>query len=133
MATIVLIIHLVLAIFLIAVVLLQRSEGGALGIGGGGGGGGGLFSRRGTGNLLTRTTTILAAVFFGTSVALTLIARSQSDAPSILDTTGGAAPVAPVGDDATRGTGEGILDTLRQQSEPAEVPAPAGPQVPIGE
>jgi protein translocase SecG subunit len=61
MATVVLVIHLMLAAALIGVVLLQRSEGGALGIGGGGGGGGGFLTGRGTANLLTRTTAILAA------------------------------------------------------------------------
>ena len=51
-----LVVHLIIALGLIGMVLLQRSEGGALGIGGGGGGGGNLFSARGVGNALTRTT-----------------------------------------------------------------------------
>ena len=68
MATVVLVIHLMVAMALVALVLLQRSEGGALGIGGGGGGGGGGFmSGRGTANLLTRITAMLAAGFFMTS------------------------------------------------------------------
>ena len=61
METIVLVIHLILAIALVGVVLLQRSEGGGLGIGGGGGG---LMSVRGTANLLTRATGVLAASIF---------------------------------------------------------------------
>src|SRR6185295_19559009 len=73
MQTVLLVIHLIIAIALIGVVLLQRSEGGALGIGGGGGGS--LFSARGVGNTLTRTTAILAVLFFLTSIGLTLLAR----------------------------------------------------------
>ena len=64
MVAVLLAVHLLLAIFLIAVVLMQRSEGGALGMGGGGGGGGGgLMTSRGAGNLLTRSTAILPALW----------------------------------------------------------------------
>ena len=63
MIQIVLVIHLLIALGLVGAVLLQRSEGGALGIGGGGGGGGGFMTGRGTANLLRRTTGILAACF----------------------------------------------------------------------
>jgi preprotein translocase subunit SecG len=73
MQTVLLVAHLIIALALIAVVLLQRSEGGALGIGGGGGGS--LFSARGVGNTLTRTTAILAVAFFITSIGLTLLSR----------------------------------------------------------
>ncbi len=74
MQTVLLVIHLIVALALIGAVLLQRSEGGALGIGSGGGGGGNLFSARGVGNALTRTTAILALCFFITSIGLTLLA-----------------------------------------------------------
>jgi preprotein translocase subunit SecG len=70
MVTVLLVIHLIIAIALVAVVLLQRSEGGALGIGGGGGMSG-FLTGRSTANLLTRTTAILAAIFIITSLALT--------------------------------------------------------------
>jgi len=122
MQTVIIVIHLMIVIAMIAVILLQRSEGGALGIGGGGGGGGGMFSARGSANLLTRTTTVLAITFFVTSLGLGLLAKQEAQAPSILD---GAAPSAdaPLGDPATRGTGEGILDVLRENSGEA-VPAP---------
>jgi preprotein translocase subunit SecG len=71
MSTIILVIHLIIAVALVAVVLLQRSEGGALGIGGGGGGGmSGFLTGRSTANLLTRTTAILAALFVITSLTL---------------------------------------------------------------
>ena len=84
MTTLLLVIHVFVALALIGTVLLQRSEGGALGIGGGGGGGG-LMSGRGTSNLLTRATAVLAAVFMLTSMALTMLATSASRPPSILE------------------------------------------------
>jgi preprotein translocase subunit SecG len=74
-------IQMFVSVAMIAVVLLQRSEGGALGMGGGGSGLGGLFSARGAADTLTRTTAILATMFFITSLALTLLAlhgRPQS-------------------------------------------------------
>ena len=73
MITLLLIVHLLIAIALVAVVLLQRSEGGALGIGGGGGMSG-FLTARGTANLLTRTTSILAVLFILTSVTLARLA-----------------------------------------------------------
>ncbi len=78
MATVLLVIHLMVAAALVGLVLLQRSEGGALGIGGGGGGVGGFMTGRGTANLLTRVTAVLAAAFFCTSILLTLIAKQAS-------------------------------------------------------
>ncbi len=88
MITVILVIHLLVALALIGVVLLQRSEGGGLGIGGGGGGGGGMggfLSGRGTANLLTRTTAILALCFMVTSMTLTILAGGSSERRSILD------------------------------------------------
>ncbi len=84
MQTVLLVAHLIIAIGLIGVVLLQRSEGGALGIGSGGGGGGGnLFSARGVGNALTRTTAYLAVAFFATSITLTVLATRRSGDGSV--------------------------------------------------
>jgi preprotein translocase subunit SecG len=95
--TIVLVIHLILAVALVGVVLIQRSEGGGLGIGGGAGGG--LMSVRGTANLLTRVTAVLAAGFMITSLTLAIIAGTKSEPRSILDspanTTAPAQPEAP--------------------------------------
>ena len=86
MANVLLVIHLMLAIAMIGAVLLQRSEGGALGIGGGGGGGmGGLLSGRGTANLLTRTTAILAAGFMTTSLLLSILGSNTGPPRSIVD------------------------------------------------
>ncbi|MGD8809722.1 MAG: preprotein translocase subunit SecG [Gammaproteobacteria bacterium] len=95
METIVLVIHLILAVALVGTVLIQRSEGGGLGIGGGGAGGG-LMSVRGTANLLTRITAVLAAGFMATSLTLAIIAGHAKKPTSILDTPAGtAAPVQP--------------------------------------
>ena len=82
MATILLVIHVLIALGIIATVLLQRSEGGALGIGGGGSG---MTSARGTGNLLSRTTAILAACFFLSSIGLTILARTSTTSESKID------------------------------------------------
>ena len=88
MQTLLLVVELFICVALIAVVLLQRSEGGALGMGGGGGGGlGGLFSPRGAADTLTRTTGILAILFFLTCLGLTLLSLRGRDERSILDTT----------------------------------------------
>lgn len=76
MTTVLLVIHLMIAAALVGIVLIQRSEGGALGIGGGGGGGGGFMTGRGKANLLTRTTAILATGFFLTSLLLSILAGS---------------------------------------------------------
>lgn len=90
MLTIVLMIHLLLAVFLIAVVLLQRSEGGALGIGGGGGG---LVSARGAATALTKLTWALAIGFIITSLALTIMAAGGKPV-SIFDHAGEADPAS---------------------------------------
>jgi preprotein translocase subunit SecG len=93
MSTVLLLIHVMVAVALVGVVLLQRSEGGALGIGGGGGGGGGGFmTGRGAGSALTKTTAILAACFFATSLSLSILAsRNVDNTPSILP-AGSSAP-----------------------------------------
>ena len=74
MQTVLIVVQLLVSVALVIVVMLQRSEGGALGMGGGGSGLGGLFSPRGAADTLTRTTAILAVVFFLSSLALTLVA-----------------------------------------------------------
>lgn len=89
MATVLLIIHILIALALIGVVLLQRSEGGALGIGGGGGG---FMTGRGAANFLTRVTAGLAAAFFATSLLLSLVGARIEGPGSILDAPGAAKP-----------------------------------------
>jgi preprotein translocase subunit SecG len=83
MLNVLLVIHLIACISLVIAVLLQRSEGGALGMGGGGTGG--LISGRGAANVLVRTTMILAAVFFTTSVLMTRLNAEQARAPTELE------------------------------------------------
>ncbi|MEQ8708412.1 MAG: preprotein translocase subunit SecG [Rhodospirillales bacterium] len=103
MVAVLLAVHLLLAIFLIAVVLMQRSEGGALGMGGGGGG---LMTSRGAGNLLTRSTAILAACFMATSLALAVFGESDRNAgalqsiptPAVEQPAQPTVPAAPTND-----------------------------------
>ncbi|MFO1130521.1 MAG: preprotein translocase subunit SecG [Hyphomicrobiales bacterium] len=126
METVILVIHLIVALALIGVVMLQRSEGGALGIGGGGGGSAGnLFTARGVGNALTRTTAWLAVAFFCTSIALTVIATHRGSG-SVID---GVAPPASStgGQPAAPAQGSGDSSVLPKLA-PA---APAQPQVPV--
>ena len=130
MSTVVLLIHLMVASALVAVVLLQRSEGGALGIGGGGGGG--FLSGRGTANLLTRATAILAAAFFVTSIVLSILARHNAAPTSVFDRPGSAVPStgsenAPPaeGSKAPEPRG-GVLDRLQQGQ--GQAPLPSVPQ-----
>jgi preprotein translocase subunit SecG len=112
---------------LIATVLLQKSEGGGLGVGGGAG----FMSSRGTANLLTRTTAILAVGFFVTSLLLSWLASYNRAPASIIGTPatqsepGGATPVAPP-------TSGGILDSLKKSDEMQQksAPPPSGPQAP---
>ena len=114
MQTLLVFAELVIAVALIIFVLLQRSEGGALGMGGGGGGLGGLFSPRGAADTLTRTTAILAALFFLTCVGLNLLALHGRNEKSILD-----APTTSQGP-----------STAPKPSAPVNMPVPSGPQVP---
>lgn len=125
MEAVVLVLHLMIAIGLVGVVLLQRSEGGALGIGGGGSGG--FMTGRGTANLLTRVTAGLAALFFLTSITLTMLAKkgevaSPLDLPSSRSGTPASKDGAPAG---------GVLDSLEKgkSSLPKAPPAPE-PKVP---
>lgn len=127
MQTVIIIIHLIVVLALIAVVLLQRSEGG-LGLGGGGSGGSGFMTGRGQANALTRATAILAGLFFVTSLVLSVFASFGRAPRSILDTAaprpGAASPQAPAG-----AQGPGVLEELqRMQGNPAPAtPAPANP------
>ena len=106
MQTVVLVIHLMLVAALIGVVLLQRSEGGGLGIGGGGAGG--FMSSRGTTNLLTRTTAVLAAGFFATSLFLAWYAGYERKPSSITPAKGSSE--AP---DAVEEAGAEVLEAPR--------------------
>ena len=120
MQTVIIVIHLMVVAAMIGVVLLQKSEGGGLGIGSTGG----FLSSRGTANVLTRTTAILAATFFATSLVLSVLAGWDRKPHSIIQNTGSPPQQTP----AAPPSG-GVLDTLRQQEQQPPPPAP-GPQVP---
>src|SRR5260370_7601901 len=92
MQTVVIVVHLMIVATLIATVLLQKSEGGGLGVGGGAG----FMSSRGTANLLTRTTAVLAVGFFLTSLLLSWLASYTPKPTSIVDTNP-ASPSTPPG------------------------------------
>lgn len=94
MQTLLVALELMIAVALVIFVLLQRSEGGALGMGGGGNMGG-LFSARGAADTLTRTTTILGGLFFLVCIALNLLALHGRDEKSILDLPATTAPAKP--------------------------------------
>ncbi|MCA3440040.1 MAG: preprotein translocase subunit SecG [Rhodobacter sp.] len=95
MENVVLVIHLILALCLVGVVLLQRSEGGGLGMGGGGGGG--VMSGRSAATALAKLTWIFAVGFICTSIGFTVIAARDSAGTSVIDQIGGTAPTpAPV-------------------------------------
>jgi len=108
MQTLLLVAELIIAVALICFVLLQRSEGGALGMGGGSSMGG-LFTARGAADTLTRTTSILAFLFFVTCIVLNIMALHGRDQTSILDSAPASTPA---------------------KSAPAPAPLPVGPSVP---
>jgi preprotein translocase subunit SecG len=110
------VIHLLIAIALIGVVMLQKSEGGALGMGGGGMSG--FMTGRSTANLLTRTTAILAALFFATSIALVLLTNPARTPRSFIDQGPGSPLTAP---------GAPIAPTTPAPPAPAPPPQPSAP------
>jgi preprotein translocase subunit SecG len=116
MQTVLIVIHLMIVLALVGVVLIQRSEGGGLGIGGGSG----FMSARGTANALTRTTAILATLFFITSLALGVLARYESRPSDILNRI----------PQNQQGQGNGILDQLGPAPAAPPAQAPAGNGVP---
>ena len=107
MENVVLTIHLILALLLIGVVLLQRSEGGGLGMGGGGGG---TMSARGAATAMTKLTWIFAAAFIVTSITLTILATRGGDGGSVVDTATTDAPATAPATDAPA-TGGGLAGT----------------------
>ena len=123
MEEVVLVIHLILALSIIGLVLLQRSEGGGLGIGGSGGGLGNVATAKNMSNVLTKATTICAAAFFLTSLTLGVLAAQHSKANVSL--------------------AEQIVEVQSEQEDPVAVPPvdeaaekPAGettPSIPIQE
>jgi preprotein translocase subunit SecG len=126
MQTVVIVIHLMIVATLIGAVLLQKSEGGGLGVGGGAG----FMSSRGTANLLTRTTAVLAVGFFLTSLLLSWLASYDRKPSSMIDPAAQSQPAGPA-TPISPSTGGGILDSLKKADERQQnQPAPSGPQAP---
>ena len=124
MQNVLLVIHLMVAIALIGVVLMQRSAQDGGGLMGGGGTMGGLFTSRGSANLLSRTTAVLATLFIVLSLALAIIAGQSHGAKTIAEQLE-AAPVA---------TDKGIQSPAPAEAakeEPAAPVVPAAPSVPV--
>ncbi len=122
MQTVIIVVHLMVVLAMIGLVLLQRSEGGGLGMGGGGG----FLTSRGSSNVLSRTTAILAGAFFVTSLVLSILAGYERKPTSVINTgvpAPAGAPPAPVSQ------GGGLLDQLRGGGQQAPA-TPQGPQVP---
>ena len=117
MSTTLLTIHLMVAAALVGIILLQRSEGGGLGIGGGGD----FMAQRTGGNFLTRATAVLAAVFMALSMLLTLTSQSRQDAPSIIDVDDelDSIPLPPISEDN--------LPQFPPIGEPTEPATPTAP------
>jgi preprotein translocase subunit SecG len=129
MQTVAIVIHLMIVATLIGTVLLQKSEGGGLGAGGGAG----FMSSRGTANLLTRTTAILAFGFYLTSLFLSWYASYDRKPTSILDNSPASQsqPAGPATPAPPLSQGGGILDSLKKADERQQnAPAPSGPQAP---
>ena len=131
------VVHVLIALALIGVVMLQKSEGGALGMGGGGMSG--FMTGRSTANLLTRTTAILAAVFFATSILLVMLSNYTRAPRSIID-EGGPPPTSPLAPamplpnitvtPSTAPAAPAPPAAPAEQSAPAPSTAPAAPAPP---
>jgi preprotein translocase subunit SecG len=123
MQTVIIVIHLMVVVSMVGLVLLQRSEGGGLGMGGGGG----FMSNRGTANVLTRATAALAGIFFLTSLGLSWLANLDRKPTTIINNAG--SPSAPASPSAPISQGGGVLNQLNNMGAPAPA-APTEPQVP---
>lgn len=126
MSTVLLIVQLIISLILTGLILVQRSEGGALGIGGGGGGG--LMSGRSATNSIARMTWILGAVFIVNCLALSVVFNMENQNTSLIDDTNAVAPLtAPVESPDTTNplaeeTSSAELPTLEATPEVAEEP-----------
>jgi len=143
---VILTVHLILAVLLTGVVLLQRSEGGGLGMGGGGGGGGGVMTGRQAANAMTRLAWIFGVALFCTSIALTILAAREASNGSIMDQFGGAEsqeqpagnvpslpsytpPPSTSGNPLTPPAPEVQAPAATSETPAAETPAAAAPEV----
>ncbi|RWK56904.1 MAG: preprotein translocase subunit SecG [Mesorhizobium sp.] len=130
METVLIVVHLMVVLALVGVVLLQRSEGGGLGIGGGSG----FMTARGAANALTRATAILAAAFFATSLTLSIVARYGEKPIDILDrvpvTNGGGGVLNQLPGTTTPTPPSGNTAPTPPSGNDAAAPAPAAPPAP---
>jgi len=152
MENVILVIHLILALGIIGLVLIQRSEGGGLGIGGGGGGLGGFATPRGTASVLTKLTALFAACFFATSLTLAILAGTHNNSAGILDTYNVQAEGTiqertedakereerikneNAGEEAAASAEDADVDTSSESGEASDAAKPVQkPSVPIGE
>ncbi len=130
MTTILFAIYITAAVSMVVLILLQRSEGGALGIGGGGGG---FVSGRGAANFMTRATAILATIFFVTAITLGVLSHRSAPSSAVV----GAPAKAPAGESAPASEPAPVeqapstLPALRlPKLKPETAPAPATPALP---
>jgi preprotein translocase subunit SecG len=130
--TILLVAMILISIALSGVILLQKSEGGALGMGGGGGGG--FMTARGAANLLTRTTSVLATLFFLCAIGLTIAGNMERGSRSVIDADAigsiaigdqPQAPAAPAAEPAAPARTTPSLDDREASLPAAPAPAPA--------
>ena len=125
MGSVLLVIHLMVAILLVVLILMQRNSGNALSGLGGGNGADSFLSARGKGNLLTRTTAVLATVFFITSILLSLyyLVQTEPAVPSVPDAAAQNQSTAPAASDTAQ----------NPAPAPASAAAPETPSVPAAE
>ena len=117
--------HLIIVVALVLTILLQRSEGGALGIGGGGGDA--FMSGRSAGNVLTKATTVLAVLFFMTSISLAYLSKVDSSSSSILTDVNGEAAISVPVSESDKAAAEKGLENLLNQTRSTE------PSVPVSQ
>jgi preprotein translocase subunit SecG len=126
------VIHILIALSLVGVIMLQKSEGGALGMGGGGMSG--FMTGRSTANLLTRTTAILAVAFFATSIVLVMLSNAGHAPRSIIDEGGGSplsVPTGPAAPSAPVAPAPAAPTAPSGPTAPAQPAAPAEPSAPL--
>lgn len=126
--TLAVVFHFLLAVSIIVLVLIQRGKGADAGAGFGAGASGTVFGARGSGSFFSRTTAILATLFFLTSLGLSYLFSQQTTPTSVVDR---ALPAETM--PAPTGAPAGLLPMVPEQSAPAAGSAPALPEVPAGE
>jgi preprotein translocase subunit SecG len=132
---VILVIHCLIAAGLVGAILLQKKEAGLGGLGGGSGGMGGMMSGRAKSDLLSRTTGVLAALFFVTSLALAIIgAHSTRQGPLVpAASSGTVAPAAPAAPAAGGAEGTAPVESAPESAPAQPATQPTTPTVPAGQ